>query len=95
MFRALWPTTVALWQATRQFRTGCIGLEHLIRAATINIAVLYVFGDCAPRSLESLPPLTARNDIDLQSAKSVFQCGHAWFRATICHGIGSLDHGGS
>ena len=33
-----------LWQATRQFWTGRIRLEHLIWAATINIAVLYVFG---------------------------------------------------
>jgi nitric oxide reductase subunit B len=44
MFRAFWPTTAALWQATRQFWTGRIRLEHLIWAATINIAVLYVFG---------------------------------------------------
>lgn len=32
VFRALWPTTVALWQATRQFWTGRIRLEHLIWA---------------------------------------------------------------
>ena len=44
MFRALWPTGQMLWQATRQFWTGRIRLEHLIWAATINIAVLYVFG---------------------------------------------------
>ena len=44
VFRALWPTPVMLWQATRQFWTGRIRLEHLIWAATINIAVLYVFG---------------------------------------------------
>ncbi len=44
IFRALWPTTTALWRATRQFWTGRIRLEHLIWAATINIAVLYVFG---------------------------------------------------
>ena len=44
MFRALWPTSVMLWQATRQFWTGRIRLEHLIWAATINIAILYVFG---------------------------------------------------
>jgi nitric oxide reductase subunit B len=44
VFRALWPTAAMLWQATRQFWTGRIKLEHLIWAATINIAVLYVFG---------------------------------------------------
>ena len=44
MFRALWPTTAMLWQATWQFWTGRIRLEHLIWAATINIAALYVFG---------------------------------------------------
>ena len=44
VFRALWPTAAMLWQATRQFWTGRIRLEHLIWAATINIAVLYVFG---------------------------------------------------
>jgi nitric oxide reductase subunit B len=44
MFRALWPTMERLWQATKQFWTGRIKLEHLIWAATINIAVLYVFG---------------------------------------------------
>ena len=44
VFRALWPTGAMLWQATRQFWTGRIRLEHLIWAATINIAVLYVFG---------------------------------------------------
>jgi nitric oxide reductase subunit B len=44
MFRALWPTGAALRQATRQFWTGHIRLENLIWAATINIAVLYVFG---------------------------------------------------
>ncbi len=44
VFRALWPTAAALWHATRQFWTGRIRLEHLIWAATINIAVLYVFG---------------------------------------------------
>ncbi|HVV95444.1 MAG TPA: cbb3-type cytochrome c oxidase subunit I, partial [Hyphomicrobiales bacterium] len=44
VFRALWPTAAALWHATRQFWTGHIRLEHLIWAATINIAVLYVFG---------------------------------------------------
>ena len=33
-----------LWQATRQFWSGRIRLEHLIWASTINIAILYVFG---------------------------------------------------
>jgi nitric oxide reductase subunit B len=33
-----------LWRATRQFWSGRIRLENLIWAATINIAVLYVFG---------------------------------------------------
>ena len=44
VFRALWPTGAMLWQATRQFWSGRIRLENLIWAATINIAVLYVFG---------------------------------------------------
>ncbi|HVZ07432.1 nitric-oxide reductase large subunit [Rhodopila sp.] len=44
MFRALWPTWPMLRQATWQFWTGRIRLENLIWAATINIAVLYVFG---------------------------------------------------
>ncbi|MBS0527181.1 MAG: cbb3-type cytochrome c oxidase subunit I [Proteobacteria bacterium] len=44
VFRALWPTRQALWQATRQFWSGRIRLENLIWAATLNIAVLYVFG---------------------------------------------------
>jgi nitric oxide reductase subunit B len=44
VFRALWPTSTMLWQATRQFWSGRIRLEHLIWAGTINIAVLYVFG---------------------------------------------------
>ena len=44
MFRALWPTAEMLRSATRQFWTGRIRLENLIWAATINIAVLYVFG---------------------------------------------------
>jgi len=44
VFRALWPTRAALWQATRQFWSGRIRLENLIWAATINIAVLYIFG---------------------------------------------------
>ncbi len=44
MFRAMWPNAAMLRQATRQFWTGRIRMEHLIWAATINIAVLYVFG---------------------------------------------------
>ena len=44
VFRALWPTAALLWQATRQFWSGRIRLEHLIWASTINIAILYVFG---------------------------------------------------
>jgi nitric oxide reductase subunit B len=44
VFRAMWPTGPLLWQATRQFWSGRIRLEHLIWAATVNIAVLYVFG---------------------------------------------------
>jgi hypothetical protein len=38
VFRALWPTTVALWQATRQFWTGRIRLEHLIWAVGFGSA---------------------------------------------------------
>jgi nitric oxide reductase subunit B len=44
VLRALWPSGAALWVATRQFWTGRIRLEHLIWAATVNIAALYVFG---------------------------------------------------
>jgi nitric oxide reductase subunit B len=44
MFRALWPSRDTLVAATRQFWTGKIRLEHLIWAATINVAVLYAFG---------------------------------------------------
>jgi nitric oxide reductase subunit B len=44
VLRALWPTGTALWQATRQFWTGRIRMEHLIWAATVNVAVLYAFG---------------------------------------------------
>jgi nitric oxide reductase subunit B len=44
MFRALWPTRDTLVVATRQFWSGRIRLEHLIWAATINVAVLYAFG---------------------------------------------------
>jgi nitric oxide reductase subunit B len=42
--RAFWPSR-ALWRdAARHFWTGHIRLEHLLWAATVNIAVLYVFG---------------------------------------------------
>ena len=44
VFRALWPTRTTLFQATRQFWTGRICLEHLIWASTVNIALLYAFG---------------------------------------------------
>jgi nitric oxide reductase subunit B len=44
VFRALWPTRITLVQATRQFWSGRIRLEHLIWASTVNIAVLYAFG---------------------------------------------------
>jgi nitric oxide reductase subunit B len=44
MFRALWPTRDVVVQATRQFWTGRIRLEHLIWAATVNVAALYIFG---------------------------------------------------
>ena len=44
MFRALWPSRETLAEATKQFWTGRIRLEHLIWAATINVAVLYIFG---------------------------------------------------
>jgi nitric oxide reductase subunit B len=44
VFRALWPTADMLRTATRQFWSGNIRLENLIWAATINIALLYVFG---------------------------------------------------
>jgi nitric oxide reductase subunit B len=44
MFRALWPTGDVVREATRQFWSGRIRLEHLIWASTVNVAVLYVFG---------------------------------------------------
>ncbi len=44
VFRALWPTRATLVQATRQFWSGRIHLEHLLWASTINIAMLYAFG---------------------------------------------------
>jgi nitric oxide reductase subunit B len=44
MMRALWPTAARWRRAASQFWTGRIRLEHLIWAATVNIAVLYSFG---------------------------------------------------
>jgi nitric oxide reductase subunit B len=44
MFRALWPTRDVVVKATKQFWSGHIRLEHLIWAATLNVALLYVFG---------------------------------------------------
>ncbi|HEU4961457.1 MAG TPA: cbb3-type cytochrome c oxidase subunit I [Sphingomonas sp.] len=44
VMRALWPTRALFRTAAGQFWTGRIRMEHLIWAATINIAVLYVFG---------------------------------------------------
>ncbi len=44
VLRALWPTGPAVWQATRQFWSGRIRMEHLIWASTVNIAALYAFG---------------------------------------------------
>ena len=44
MFRALWPSRDTVVEATKQFWSGQIRLEHLIWAATINVAVLYIFG---------------------------------------------------
>ncbi|MDE1931111.1 MAG: cbb3-type cytochrome c oxidase subunit I, partial [Alphaproteobacteria bacterium] len=44
VLRGLWPSWETLRAATRQFWTGRIRLEHLLWAATTNIAVLYVFG---------------------------------------------------
>ncbi|HEY7889223.1 MAG TPA: cbb3-type cytochrome c oxidase subunit I [Steroidobacteraceae bacterium] len=44
VFRALWPSSRALRQATREFWTGRIRLEHLLWASTVNIALLYLCG---------------------------------------------------
>ena len=44
VFRALWPTQNLLVQATREFWTGRIRLEHLIWASTVNVAALYMCG---------------------------------------------------
>jgi nitric oxide reductase subunit B len=51
VLRALWPTATALGQATRQFWTGRIRLEHLLWASTTNIAALYIFGMIPPFSV--------------------------------------------
>jgi nitric oxide reductase subunit B len=42
--RAFWPTRELWRDAAQHFWSGNIRLEHLLWAATINIAVLYVFG---------------------------------------------------
>jgi nitric oxide reductase subunit B len=44
VMRALWPSRALFRTAAGQFWTGRIRMEHLIWAATINIAALYVFG---------------------------------------------------
>ena len=44
VFRALWPSRTLLTQATREFWTGRIRLEHLIWASTVNVAALYMCG---------------------------------------------------
>jgi nitric oxide reductase subunit B len=44
VFRALWPARDLLVQATREFWTGRIRLEHLIWASTVNVAALYMCG---------------------------------------------------
>ena len=44
VMRALWPSALQWRKAAGQFWSGRIRLEHLIWAATINIAILYVFG---------------------------------------------------
>ncbi|HEU4677821.1 MAG TPA: cbb3-type cytochrome c oxidase subunit I [Candidatus Paceibacterota bacterium] len=44
VMRALWPTWERFKKATWQFWTGAIQLENLLWFATLNIALLYVFG---------------------------------------------------
>lgn len=51
--RAFWPSRALWWDAARHFWTGRIRLEHLLWAATINIAVLYVFGMIPLTGVES------------------------------------------
>jgi len=60
VFRALWPTPTTLYQATRQFWSGRIRLEHLIWASTVNIHIggdkLFVdyAGDTVPVIIDRL-----------------------------------------
>lgn len=44
IFRGMWPTWDTFKNATYQFWTGRIRLEHLFWASTANVAVLYCFG---------------------------------------------------
>lgn len=44
VFRALWPEKGLAMKAIREFVTGNIYLEHLLWAATLNIALLYAAG---------------------------------------------------
>ncbi|MBI5798356.1 MAG: cbb3-type cytochrome c oxidase subunit I [Candidatus Yonathbacteria bacterium] len=44
VFRALWPEKGQFTKAAREFITGNIYLEHLLWAATLNIALLYAAG---------------------------------------------------
>ncbi len=44
VFRGMWPTWNEVKNATVQFWTGHIRLEHLFWASTFNIAILYCFG---------------------------------------------------
>lgn len=44
VFRALWPEKGLAMKAVREFVTGNIYLEHLLWAATLNIALLYAAG---------------------------------------------------
>ncbi len=44
VFRALWPDKGQFGKAVREFFTGNIYLEHLLWAATLNIALLYAAG---------------------------------------------------
>ncbi len=44
VFRALWPDRTLALKAIKEFFTGNIYLEHLLWAATLNIAILYAAG---------------------------------------------------
>ncbi|GBE09483.1 MAG TPA: nitric oxide reductase [Gammaproteobacteria bacterium] len=44
MGRAIWPRLIDFKDAARRFLTGRIGIEHLLWASTLNIALLYWFG---------------------------------------------------